>query len=287
MPLSSEYRLVARDGRVVWVRDEGVVVRGSGETSPAAGGRAERHHRTQARRGDHAGQRAPLPDDRGNHAGGHLDGGPGRSHDVRERADGGDARRDGGIDGGAAAVGLHSPDGARVHRAAPDERPRGAGLHGEVELRRTDGTPVWAQVSTSPIVEAASTAASSRSSRTSPPGARPTRNAASSRRGCTSTSGWRASGQLAGGIAHDFNNLLAVILTYANFAAARARGQPGRGGHRRDRTAPPSAAAALTRQLLVFSRREMAQPELIDLNEVVAETERCCAARSARTSSSR
>jgi two-component system, cell cycle sensor histidine kinase and response regulator CckA len=76
-------------------------------------------------------------------------------------------------------------------------------------------------------------------------------------------------GRLAGGVAHDFNNLLSVILTYTDFAMRRCQeGDPSRNdlsevlkaGHR---------AAALTRQLLAFSRQQVLQPVALDLNEVV------------------
>lgn len=79
-------------------------------------------------------------------------------------------------------------------------------------------------------------------------------------------------GQLAGGIAHDFNNLLTVINGYSALmlqrlpegdalrAPIKAIGEAG------DR------AAALTRQLLAFSRKQVLKPEVLDLNEVVRQT---------------
>ena len=85
-------------------------------------------------------------------------------------------------------------------------------------------------------------------------------------------------GQLAGGVAHDFNNLLAVILNYVSFvseelaAATEADwaqrcetarndlGQVKRAGER---------AAGLTRQLLAFARREVIQPQVLDLDNVI------------------
>ena len=78
-------------------------------------------------------------------------------------------------------------------------------------------------------------------------------------------------GQLAGGIAHDFNNILAVIQNYATFVhEALPVGDPARddceqiiGAARR--------AADMTKQLLLFSRRESAQPEVLNLNDVVTE----------------
>jgi signal transduction histidine kinase len=81
-------------------------------------------------------------------------------------------------------------------------------------------------------------------------------------------------GQLAGGIAHDFNNLLAVISGYADMLSEElAAGHPGRA----DLDGIKQAAArgsALTRQLLIFSRLEPSQPEVLDLNTVVTDTQR-------------
>jgi PAS domain S-box-containing protein len=79
-----------------------------------------------------------------------------------------------------------------------------------------------------------------------------------------------ALGRLAGGVAHDFNNLLTVILGYSESAieempeAGRLRAsleEIRAAGHR---------AADLTRRLLAFSRRQPAQPSVLDLNEVVS-----------------
>jgi len=81
-------------------------------------------------------------------------------------------------------------------------------------------------------------------------------------------------GQLAGGIAHDFNNLLAVILNYAAFVRAELEeGGPLRQDVEEIHRAA-ERAAALTRQLLVFSRREVASPTVFDLNHTIAEIDR-------------
>ena len=76
-------------------------------------------------------------------------------------------------------------------------------------------------------------------------------------------------GQLAGGVAHDFNNLLSVILSCVDFAEGRLpEGDPVRGDVVEIRHAA-ERAAALTRQLLMFSRREVVQPEVLDLGDLV------------------
>jgi len=78
-----------------------------------------------------------------------------------------------------------------------------------------------------------------------------------------------AIGRLAGGVAHDFNNLLAVIMTNAGLAI-RMCGKEHPAAERLGiikRTA--NRAAALTRQLLAFSRKEPRQPKLLTLNASV------------------
>ncbi|MGV7928843.1 MAG: response regulator [Spirochaetota bacterium] len=82
-----------------------------------------------------------------------------------------------------------------------------------------------------------------------------------------------AVGRLAGGIAHDFNNLLTVINGYSEFILSQVpAGNPfireieeiNRAGER---------AAHLTRQLLAFSRKQVMQPRVVDLNTIVANIE--------------
>ena len=89
-------------------------------------------------------------------------------------------------------------------------------------------------------------------------------------------------GHLAGGIAHDFNNLLAVIVNYAAFIANdldAAAGIDGDGRWRGTREdieqirLAGERAAHLTHQLLAFARREVVQPEVVDVNEVVGDIE--------------
>ncbi len=77
-------------------------------------------------------------------------------------------------------------------------------------------------------------------------------------------------GQLAGGIAHDFNNLLAAILNYAGFVA-EATDKPAVRADAKEIQAAAERAARLTKQLLIFSRREATQPEALDLNVIVAD----------------
>ncbi len=80
-----------------------------------------------------------------------------------------------------------------------------------------------------------------------------------------------AVGQLAGGVAHDFNNLLTAILGYSELGLRRL---PTESPVRRDLQEIQRAAnraASLTRQLLAFSRKQILEPEVLDLNLVVGD----------------
>jgi two-component system, cell cycle sensor histidine kinase and response regulator CckA len=89
-------------------------------------------------------------------------------------------------------------------------------------------------------------------------------------------------GQLAGGIAHDFNNLLAVIVNYAAFIAEDLETAAATDGEDRWRSTREDIeqirhagerASHLTHQLLAFARREVVQPEVVDVNDIVSDVE--------------
>ena len=80
-------------------------------------------------------------------------------------------------------------------------------------------------------------------------------------------------GQLAGGIAHDFNNILGVIMNYAEFVADELEPDSKAQEDVEEIRRAAERAAALTRQLLIFSRREVVKPEVLDLAKVVGELE--------------
>jgi two-component system cell cycle sensor histidine kinase/response regulator CckA len=83
-----------------------------------------------------------------------------------------------------------------------------------------------------------------------------------------------AIGALAGGIAHDFNNLLTTILGFADLA--RAQLEPGASlvEDIDEIISAGNRASALTRQLLTFSRKQLVEPTVLDLGEVVGELDR-------------
>ena len=81
-------------------------------------------------------------------------------------------------------------------------------------------------------------------------------------------------GQLAGGIAHDFNNILAVILNYAHFVHEQLPEDSSLRDDVQQITRAAARASELTRQLLIFSRRDPATPQTLDVNALVGDTER-------------
>jgi len=78
-----------------------------------------------------------------------------------------------------------------------------------------------------------------------------------------------AIGRLAGGIAHDFNNLLTIIKGYTELALKRPRVSPELQADVERIEDASERASTLVRQLLAFSRRQVLQPKLIDLNSIV------------------
>jgi len=78
-----------------------------------------------------------------------------------------------------------------------------------------------------------------------------------------------AIGRLAGGIAHDFNNLLTIIKGYTELALNRPRISPELQADVERIEDASERASTLVRQLLAFSRRQVLQPKLLDLNSIV------------------
>jgi nitrogen-specific signal transduction histidine kinase/ActR/RegA family two-component response regulator len=79
-----------------------------------------------------------------------------------------------------------------------------------------------------------------------------------------------AVGRLAGGIAHDFNNLLTALIGYSEFALERLTPDDPMRADIEEIHKAGLRAAGLTSQLLAFSRRQMLQPKVINLNGVVS-----------------
>jgi signal transduction histidine kinase len=80
-----------------------------------------------------------------------------------------------------------------------------------------------------------------------------------------------AVGRLAGGIAHDFNNILTAIYGYADLLLSDLDADDRRRSDVQEIRLMAQRAANLTRQLLAFSRQQMLQPQVLDLNVVIGD----------------
>lgn len=83
-----------------------------------------------------------------------------------------------------------------------------------------------------------------------------------------------AVGRLAGGVAHDFNNLLTVITSYSAMAIDSLALEDPLHADMREVLAASERASGLTRQLLAFSRKQVLQPSILNLNDVASEMQR-------------
>ncbi|MDQ2856406.1 MAG: PAS domain S-box protein, partial [Acidobacteriota bacterium] len=83
-----------------------------------------------------------------------------------------------------------------------------------------------------------------------------------------------AVGQLAGGVAHDFNNLLTVISGYSDLLLRKLPADSSLSAHASEIKKAGDRASGLTRQLLAFSRKQILQPKVLDLNTVVSDLDR-------------
>jgi PAS domain S-box-containing protein len=83
-----------------------------------------------------------------------------------------------------------------------------------------------------------------------------------------------AVGRLAGGVAHDFNNLLTIIQGYTEMILMEAEEAPTLLEYAQEIQYASERASALTGQLLAFSRRQISQPKVLDVNDVVAHSMR-------------
>ncbi|MGH7520296.1 MAG: response regulator [Gemmatimonadales bacterium] len=78
-----------------------------------------------------------------------------------------------------------------------------------------------------------------------------------------------AVGQLAGGVAHDFNNILTAIVGYTDLLASELGGNTRQLEDLEEIRKAARRAAALTRQLLAFSRKQVLEPRILDMNDVI------------------
>lgn len=76
-------------------------------------------------------------------------------------------------------------------------------------------------------------------------------------------------GQLTGGIAHDFNNLLVAIMGYAELGLKRNTGGETLNGYLREISQAGRRAADMTQKLLAFSRRQIIEPSVVNVNDLI------------------
>jgi hypothetical protein len=88
-----------------------------------------------------------------------------------------------------------------------------------------------------------------------------------------------AVGRPAGGVAHDFNNVLTAIMGYSDLLLGDLGPEDPKRADVQEIRAAAQRAAALTRQLLAFSRKQVLQPRVLDLNTA----SRCCTCRATPT----
>src|SRR4029077_6311715 len=88
------------------------------------------------------------------------------------------------------------------------------------------------------------------------------------------TSKMEAVGRLSGGIAHDFNNLLGVIIGYSQVLKRSLKPENPLYEHAEEIEKASQRAVSLTRQLLAFSRQQVLEPVILNLNTLVSDMEK-------------
>ncbi len=165
------------------------------------------------------------------------------------------------------------PEEARaiISQAAPAEKE----LRQEVRWRKKDGTPIWLEIDARPVRSADGAVRyfegfvhdiTQRKS-TEEEKRRLQEQLVQAQK-------MEAVGQLAGGIAHDFNNLLTAITGYSELLLGELPPEDLRRSHAEEIRKAGERAASLTQQLLAFSRRQVLEPKVLDVNTVVSDIER-------------
>jgi PAS domain S-box-containing protein len=140
---------------------------------------------------------------------------------------------------------------------------RGESWAGLLTLKRPDGTSIDIDMTVAPLRDAANAIGGSVAV------ARDVSHERALELQLAQAQRMEAVGRLAGGIAHDFNNILTAISGFAELAAAELPDDHPVAPDIAQILRASDRAAALTRALLAFSRRQVMQPRLIDLNDVL------------------
>lgn len=139
----------------------------------------------------------------------------------------------------------------------------------EVEAIRKDGSRVPIEVSSRLIYENGVPAAVQGSARDITERKRAEEALRASQLQLQQSQKLEAIGQLAGGVAHDFNNLLTAILGYTDLSLRRIGLESPIRRNLEETKKAAERAASLVRQLLAFSRKQILEPKVLDLNHVV------------------
>jgi PAS domain S-box-containing protein len=168
--------------------------------------------------------------------------------------------------GKRAAVLIADRPDPRVVREVAECIRRGREWRGRMSARRRDGCPYTADVTFSPVHDRSGRAVNFIMI------ARDITEALQLEQRYLQAQKMEAIGRLAGGVAHDFNNLLTSIMGYADLLAERFPSGTPEGGEVRQIQTAVERAAALTRQLLLFGRKQVLSPRIVNPNEIVTET---------------
>jgi PAS domain S-box-containing protein len=155
------------------------------------------------------------------------------------------------------------PDAARVAEIQAGLG-RGEGWEGRLVGRRRDGTEIEVAMAIAPLRDSAGGISGSVSA------ARDVSRERALEAQLAQAQRMEAVGRLAGGIAHDFNNLLTAISGFGELASAGVSSDDPVSEDIGEILKASDRAAALTRALLAFSRRQVMQPSKVDLNEVLS-----------------
>jgi len=170
---------------------------------------------------------------------------------------------------------IHPDDRPRVEREAGIQFAAGkAGTH-EFRWIAKDGSIVWVSAHTVPISDEEGQTVGVRGVVTDITERQRLESALStSEEQLRQSQKLEAIGQLAGGVAHDFNNLLTVIGGYSSILLNRVAEDSPHHVPIEEIKKASDRACGLTRQLLAFSRKQILQPKLLDLNEVVSDLDK-------------
>lgn len=169
---------------------------------------------------------------------------------------------------GKSASMLVPPDRSDEVRLNIDRARKGEGFRTETVRLRKDGHPITLSLTVSPIKDNVGTVVGISTI------GRDVSERKKLEEQLRQSQKMEAVGRLAGGIAHDFNNLLSVIIGYAYVLQSSLSEDDTLRNSAQQVMHAAEKAGSLTRQLLAFSRRQVLQPEVLNLNEILAGMEK-------------